>query len=228
MTRAPLATAQRIAFASASTGIDRCGPTTFAIEQLGGRRQARDPDAVVRLRGDQAGHERSVALRVDGGGPGDEALRGGDPAAQLGMGAVDTRVDHRDPHGGERRQLGPGVERTVLGRVPLPRQERIVRHERRSPAPQRARRTARPATPRSAAARGAETASAGIGREVDDARRAARPQPLRRPRRGRRPARCRRRTGPHPPSSATARPSAATPASGRCPRVTSAASRGTR
>ena len=30
MTRAPLATAQRIALASASTGIDRCGPTTFA------------------------------------------------------------------------------------------------------------------------------------------------------------------------------------------------------
>ena len=41
MTRAPFATAQRIAFASASTGIDRCGPTTFAIRSsAGGARPA--------------------------------------------------------------------------------------------------------------------------------------------------------------------------------------------
>ena len=121
MTRAPLATAQRIAFASASTGIDRCGPTTFAIEELGGRRKAGDADAVVRLRRDQAGHERPVPLGVDRGRPGDEALRGGDPASQLRMGAVDARVDHGDPDRRERRQLRPRVERAVLRRVPLAR-----------------------------------------------------------------------------------------------------------
>ena len=70
------------------------------------------PDAVVRLRRDQAGHECSVALRVDGGRAGDEALRGGDPAAQLRMRAVDAGVDHGDPDRGERRGVEPGVERS--------------------------------------------------------------------------------------------------------------------
>ena len=36
ITRAPFATAQRIALASASTGIERCGPTTFAIRSCAG------------------------------------------------------------------------------------------------------------------------------------------------------------------------------------------------
>ena len=105
-------------------------------QQLGTRRKPCDTDAVVRLRGYQAGYERAVALCVDRGRPGDEALRRGDPAAQLGMGAVDPGVDHRNLHRGERRELRPGIERMVLHRVPLAREQRIVRDERLSAAAQ--------------------------------------------------------------------------------------------
>ena len=112
MMRAPLATAQRIALASASTGIDRCGPTTFATSSSAGGCKPGDADAVVRPCRDQAGDERPVPLGVDGGGPADEALRRGDPAAQLGVRSVDPGVDHGDPDRRERR-AAPSRRRTT-------------------------------------------------------------------------------------------------------------------
>ena len=170
MTRAPLATAQRIAFASASTGIDRCGPTTFAIRSSAGGASPAIPTPSSVCAAIRPATNVPCPWVSTVGRPGDEALRRRDPAAQLGMGAVDARVDHGDPDRRERRQLGPGVERAVLRRVPLARQERVVRDERLpagSAAPRRsARRQRRAAPPR----RGAETASGRDRGEVDDRR----------------------------------------------------------
>ena len=58
-------------------GLDRDRPLRaddLRDQELGRRREAGDPDAVVRLGGDQPGDERAVALRVDGRRAADEAL----------------------------------------------------------------------------------------------------------------------------------------------------------
>ena len=144
MTRAPFATAQRIALASASTGIERCGPTTFATRSSRRRREARDPDAVVRLRGDEPGDERAVPLRVDrrrarrrssSRRRSARAARDASPSTPESITATRT--------GAKRRRLDPGVERAVLRGVPLARQERVVGHVGDTPDAERPRRTGR-------------------------------------------------------------------------------------
>ena len=154
ITRAPLATAQRIAFASASTGIEPCGPTTFAIEELRRRREPGDADAVVRPGGDQPGDERAVALGVDRGRPLDEALRRRDAAAQLGMRCRrrPSRSRRRGPPRAAaarstRRTTGSGRRTTACGR------SGSFGHVRLRAGCRAARRSARRATPRSAEAR---------------------------------------------------------------------------
>ena len=97
------------------------------------------------------------------GGPRDEALRRGDAALELGVRPVDAGVDHRDPNRRERRELGPEVERAVLRRVPLARQERVVRANDDCAAPEPLDVADAPATPSSLLGAGAETASARIG-----------------------------------------------------------------
>ena len=84
-----------------------------------------------------AGDEGAMALDVDRRRSLDEAPRRHDAATQLRMSAVDARVDHGDADRGERRRLGPGVERPVLGGVPLLRQEWVVRDVRLAPAAER-------------------------------------------------------------------------------------------
>ena len=46
------------------------------------------------------------------------------------MARVDARVDHRDAHIGQRREVGPGVEGMDAVEVPLAHRERVVRRER--------------------------------------------------------------------------------------------------
>ena len=144
-------------------GLDRdraVGRHDLRHEQLGRRRQAGDADAVVRLRGDQPGDEGSVALLVDGRRAADEALRLEDPAGQIGVAAVDARVDHRHERRRERRLGVPGVVRPVLRQVPLPRGERVVRHVRGSRRALSRSTYAAPGRPRSACAAGASTSTA--------------------------------------------------------------------
>ena len=222
MTRAPLATAQRIALASASTGIDRCGPTTFATSSSAGGCEPGDADAVVRLRRDQAGDERPVPLGVDGGGPGDEALRGGDPAAQLRVRAVDAGVDHGDPDRA-RAAAAPSTRRTTGSASRTTAVAGAGRSGRTTAAGSAAaRRSARRARPAAPSADGAETASAGIGARSTTSVAPRARELLARPRRDRRPARSRRRTGPLRRSDATARPSATAPTETAALAITSA------
>ena len=96
-------------------------------------RHPRDPLAVVERRSDQAGDEGSMTLRVPVRRAADEAPRRDDLADEVGMRAVDPRVD--DGHL-DRREVGVGrgrpvVEGAVLLQVPLPAAERIAGRERR-------------------------------------------------------------------------------------------------
>ena len=91
-------------------------PDDLGDEQLGRRSEPGDPDAVVRLGCDQARDERPVALGVDGGRAGDEALRRRDPAAQLRVRAVDAGVDHGHPH--RRRAAAARSRRRTTGSAP--------------------------------------------------------------------------------------------------------------
>ena len=174
MTRAPFATAHRIAL---RLGLDRdraLGPDDLRDEELRRGREARDPDAVVRPRGDQPGDERAVPLRVDRGRTrrrSSSRPRSGPRSS--GCVAVDARVDHGDTHGGERRWLDPRVERAVLRGIPLPRQERIVGLVRDTPGAERLRCTAFPRRRGGRRRPGAETASARIGARSTTRRRAA-------------------------------------------------------
>ena len=130
MTRAPLSTAQRIARASASTGIARDFVTTFAIRSCGRRGQPGDPHAVVEAGPDQPRDERPVPERVGAGLAADEALRVEDLPREVGVGGVDARVDDRDGDRLELRQGDPRRVEAAVGEVPLLRGERVSRGER--------------------------------------------------------------------------------------------------
>ena len=121
MMRAPFATAQRIAFASASTGSTvpvrrplRSGAPPAARDQRFRRRRSSGPRSIPRRTC------RAPVCRPSAG-PATKLFDAAMRPWNSGMRAVDTRVDHGDPNGGERGRLGPEVERAVLGRVPLPR-----------------------------------------------------------------------------------------------------------
>ena len=196
MTRAPFATAQRIAFASASTGIDRCGPTTFAISSsAGGARPAIPTPSFVWAAIRPATNVPWPCVSTVAG-PATKLFAAAIRPLQLGMRAVDARVDHGHPHGGERRRLGPGVERRGSASRTTGAKERVVRDERRAASSEHARRSAPPTCRAAPRRRRRDRESARIGREVDDlgSRRASRSAA--RPPRDRRPARGRRRTGP--------------------------------
>ena len=86
ITRAPWSTAQRIAFASASTSISSGRPsTTFATSSCARAPCPAMPTALSDRGGDQPGDERAVALLVEVGRAADERLRPDDPAGKLGM-----------------------------------------------------------------------------------------------------------------------------------------------
>ena len=119
MTRAPFATAQRIAFASASTGIDRCGPTTFATSSSAGGASPAMPMPSFVCAAIRPATNVPCPCVSTVAGPADEALGGGDPPLQLGMGAVDARVDHGHANRRERRRLGPASNARFCGGVPL-------------------------------------------------------------------------------------------------------------
>ena len=179
MTRAPFATAQRIAFASASTGIEPLRPDDLRDQRAraGGASPAM-PMPSFGPGGDQAGDERPVPLRVDGRRARDEALRRGDPAAQLGMGAVDARSRSRPrappraaaarsssrTHGSGRRTTG-AAGRGRSGRMPAAATEHLD-------VPHTAER-------RAASRRSGGDAQRGDRREVDDPRRTPAPRAAR-------------------------------------------------
>ena len=106
----------------------------FGDQELRREGDARDPLPVVGRRGDLSRDEGPVALLVGERASADEALRERDPARELRMPAVDAGIDDRDLHARtrQRRQLRPGVERLVLGEVPLLRGQRVVRREGRA------------------------------------------------------------------------------------------------
>ena len=130
MTRAPLSTAQRIALASASTGIARDLVTTFAMRSSDDGARPAMPIPLSMARPDEARDERAVTERVHAGRATDEALRTEDPAREVWMAGIDAGVDDRDRNRLERGQRDPrGVEAAVR-EVPLLRHERIARRER--------------------------------------------------------------------------------------------------
>ena len=197
ITRAPLATAQRIAFASASTGIERCGPTTFAIRSSAGGARPGDADAVVRLalRSGRRRTSRGPACRPSAGPRRSSSRRRSGRAARDGC----RRCPSRSRRPGPRRAAAARSTRRTSGSAP--RTTAAARNGsfgtydclRGCRAPRRSARPARRAAPpRSAAV----TASAAIGARSTMRGRAARRELLARPPRGRRSARSRRRTGP--------------------------------
>ena len=129
ITRAPWSTAQRIARDSARTEIERSAATTFATTSSTDGPRPAMPMPLSQLGRDHPGHDRPVPLRVVRGAA-DEAPRRDDAARQLGVPAVDARVDHGHPDRGERRQHRPQLERARPGEVPLLDRERIGRGQR--------------------------------------------------------------------------------------------------
>jgi hypothetical protein len=108
------------------------GPDDLRDEQVGGRREARDPVAVVHGCGDLSRDEGPVTLVVGGRAPDEAARRDDLAAAQVGVLDVDARVDHRHPNRREELQDVERVEGLVLLGIPLLRQEWIVGCERLS------------------------------------------------------------------------------------------------
>ena len=106
MMLAPFATAQRIALASASTGIDRCGPTTFATSSSAGGASPAIPMPSFVCAAIRPATNVPCPCVSTVAGPGDEALGGRYPPLQLGMGAVDPGVDHG--HANRRKGGGSG------------------------------------------------------------------------------------------------------------------------
>ena len=101
ITRAPWSTAQRIAATSPSSEISPSRLDDLRDHELRVEREPCDPLVVGRVRGDLAGDERAVTLRVAVGRAADERLRGDDPP-------------HRDPDGRRRcpsRSPRPGSGR---------------------------------------------------------------------------------------------------------------------
>ena len=159
ITRAPLSTAQRIAFASASTGIVRELVTTFATSSSADGARPAMPIPLSTPRGDDARDERAVPERVPGRAA-DEALRVQDAPRELGMVRVDPGVDHGDRHAGRARAASATARRSGSAQVPLPRHQRVGGRERESPRDERLD-----------VADAGDPATRGGAREVDDERR---------------------------------------------------------
>ena len=106
--------------------------------ELGARRHSCDADAVVLVRGGDAGHMGAVAvvvLAVAGAGAVHARRALDDLANQVLVADVDSRVDDADLHpraGG----AGPGTGRPDLGEVPLLREAGVVRRPRAGRAEQ--------------------------------------------------------------------------------------------
>ena len=129
ITRAPLSTAHRIAFASASTAIVPLGETTFATtSSAAGER----PAMPVELSSSAAMTPATIVPwpRVSWRRCRSRSSSRGRCADEVRMHAIDPGVDHRDANGRERRQRLPGVVGAVRDRVPLARRERVGRLER--------------------------------------------------------------------------------------------------
>ena len=197
ITRAPFATAQRIAFASASTGIERCGPTTFAISSSAGGASPAMPTPSSVSAAIRPATKVPCPCVSTVGGPLTKLFAAAIRLCSSGWCPVDSGVDHGNAHGRERRRLRPGVEGSVLRGVPLAVEERVVRDVGRATARQRFD----VSLPRQAAqrARAVRRDREGVDRrEVGDRRRAPSLELSRE--RGSIGARAprRRRTGPHP------------------------------
>ena len=219
ITRAPLSTAQRIALRLGLDG-DRPGSatTTFATRSSAA---GASPAMPVALSSSAAMIPATIVPcpRVSCAVPLDEALRQRDAALEVGMHEVDAGVDHRDPHGRERRRRLPGVVRAVRGRVPLARRQRVGRGERELPARASGSTQATPGTPRERrrGARRPRARAAARGRSTRVARRALDRRAPRR--RRRRPARSRRgiaRRG-SPPATRARRTQTSAPTRARSP-----------
>ena len=174
ITRAPFATAQRIAFASASTGIERCGPDDLRDQQLAPAARARRSR---RRRSSRAAIRPATNVPCPCvstvGGPGDEALRGRDPRRAARDASPSTPESITATRTGARGGGSAHASKdAVLRGIPLPRQERVVGHVRDAPRRRAARRTAFPRTPRRADARWRRDRERADRREVDDPRRA--------------------------------------------------------
>ncbi len=88
---------------------------------------AGDPDAVVRRRSDDAGHLSAVAVRVGRRGRGEERRAGDELAGEVGVGAVDARVEHGDDRGPGRVDRAIDLVPADLGEGPLVSERRVVR-----------------------------------------------------------------------------------------------------
>ena len=198
-TRAPLSTAQRIAFASASTEIVPPARDDLGDQELGGRREAGDAGAVVELGRDDPRDDRSVPARVLRRAA-DEALRRRDAPLEIGVAEIDARVDHGDAHRGERRRRRPGVVgavgdvayhwRGASGSVGANARRRDAHRlhparRRRSPASRAAARASTTRAGRSEGARPGDRSPRSIARPTAPGRRRAR-RPRGSARRGRR------------------------------------------
>ena len=136
MMRAPFATAQRIALASASTGIDRCGPTTFATSSSAGGASPAIPMPSFVWAAIRPATNVPCPWVSTVAGPGTKLLEAAIRPCSSGWVPSTPGVDHGHPDRRERRRLGPEVERAVLGRVPLALQEGVIRDECLPAAPE--------------------------------------------------------------------------------------------
>ena len=149
MTRAPLSTAQRIAFASASTGIVRDFVTTFATSSCADGARPAMPTPLSDSAPMRPATNVPCPSVSDRGGPADEALRVEDPPRRSGcvpstpesMTATRTRR--------ERWGWSHEVERRLWVAYHWRGRERVVREERYLPAPEPSRHNDTPRRARS-------------------------------------------------------------------------------